>query len=719
MRSSLLMLLGIGAAACRRADDAPPLFERLAPSTTGVTFENRLPEDSALNILNFLYYYNGGGVAVGDVNGDGLPDLYFTSNLGTDRALPEPGQLPVRGRDGTRGRRRSRRVEDRRDDGRRQRRREARHLRVDGQLPRSARAQRAVHQQWRRHLHRPHEGVRARSRGLLHPGRLLRLRRRRRPRPVPAQLLDARRAGERRAQARRARRERGRSAVPQRRRPLPRRQRRRRASTAAAKGSGSASSSSDFNLDGCPDVYVANDFQENDFLYLNNCNGTFTESIARRPGTRAASPWASTRPTSTTTAGPTSSSPTCSPSARIDPQDRRRARRSSSSSSCARARAITRSTRATRSSSIAATDDSARSRPRGRARHRLELGAALRRSRQRWPEGSLRHERDLSPPERPRLHRPTSASRRCRRRSADTITKANLALLKRMPHRPGAQPRVPQHGRPALHQRDGGVGARPAGLLEWRGVRGSQQQRLARSRRQQRSTRRRRSIAIADARGTGNSSLTVALRGSGAQHARHRRQAVRLEQGRDAVRRADRRRAASSRRSIRVSTSDSGRDSVVDSLLVVWPDRSMQLLTNVPANRLLTLSQGRRAAGRWYAAAARRSAALPRRHGDARQSTFGTTRTHFVDYDREPLMPQLLSTEGPALAVADVNGDGLRRRLRRRREVAAGHAARCSRATARFRAQRAAGDRRRQHRGGHRRRPSSTRTATAIRISTS
>src|SRR6185436_1556852 len=41
---------------------------------------------------------------------------------------------------------------------------------------------------------------------------------------------------------------------------------------------------SDVNLDGCPDVYIANDFQENDFLYLNNCDGTFTESIASATG---------------------------------------------------------------------------------------------------------------------------------------------------------------------------------------------------------------------------------------------------------------------------------------------------------------------------------------------------------------------------------------------------------------------------------------------------
>jgi len=41
---------------------------------------------------------------------------------------------------------------------------------------------------------------------------------------------------------------------------------------------------SDLNGDGCPDLYIANDFQEDDFLYYNNCDGTFTESIATSVG---------------------------------------------------------------------------------------------------------------------------------------------------------------------------------------------------------------------------------------------------------------------------------------------------------------------------------------------------------------------------------------------------------------------------------------------------
>lgn len=56
------------------------MLESLPASVTGVDFVNALPERPGLGILNYIYFYNGAGVAVGDVNGDGLPDLYFAAN---------------------------------------------------------------------------------------------------------------------------------------------------------------------------------------------------------------------------------------------------------------------------------------------------------------------------------------------------------------------------------------------------------------------------------------------------------------------------------------------------------------------------------------------------------------------------------------------------------------------------------------------------------------
>ncbi len=71
-------------------------FSKVDPSHSGIRFNNTLTDTPELNILTYLYYYNGGGVAAADVNSDGLPDLYFTSNQGPDKLYLNLGGLQFR-----------------------------------------------------------------------------------------------------------------------------------------------------------------------------------------------------------------------------------------------------------------------------------------------------------------------------------------------------------------------------------------------------------------------------------------------------------------------------------------------------------------------------------------------------------------------------------------------------------------------------------------------
>ncbi len=70
------------------------VFEQLSSSHTNINFVNKPEEHKAFGILYYLYYYNGGGIAVGDINNDGLPDIYFTaSNHGGNKLYLNKGNF--------------------------------------------------------------------------------------------------------------------------------------------------------------------------------------------------------------------------------------------------------------------------------------------------------------------------------------------------------------------------------------------------------------------------------------------------------------------------------------------------------------------------------------------------------------------------------------------------------------------------------------------------
>lgn len=85
-----LLILGLSIVSCK---DEPELFLNPSPEKTGVTFKNTLEATDDMNILDYLYFYNGGGLAIGDINNDGLPDIYFSGNQVKNQLYLNKGNL--------------------------------------------------------------------------------------------------------------------------------------------------------------------------------------------------------------------------------------------------------------------------------------------------------------------------------------------------------------------------------------------------------------------------------------------------------------------------------------------------------------------------------------------------------------------------------------------------------------------------------------------------
>jgi hypothetical protein len=79
MKKNIIYLsIIILASSCQSKEDF--LFELKSSSQTNIEFENNLIFDQDFNVYTYRNFYNGGGVSIGDINNDGLPDIYFTSN---------------------------------------------------------------------------------------------------------------------------------------------------------------------------------------------------------------------------------------------------------------------------------------------------------------------------------------------------------------------------------------------------------------------------------------------------------------------------------------------------------------------------------------------------------------------------------------------------------------------------------------------------------------
>ena len=69
------------------------LFQLRTQNETGIAFNNLIVETDSFNILTDEYIFNGGGVATGDFNNDGLPDLFFTGNQVANKLYLNEGKF--------------------------------------------------------------------------------------------------------------------------------------------------------------------------------------------------------------------------------------------------------------------------------------------------------------------------------------------------------------------------------------------------------------------------------------------------------------------------------------------------------------------------------------------------------------------------------------------------------------------------------------------------
>ncbi|MGQ0713742.1 MAG: VCBS repeat-containing protein [Gemmatimonadaceae bacterium] len=661
-RTAAVAAVALALAACSRAESAPPLFELLSPRETGVSFVNELPEDTDLNLLNYLYYYNGGGVAAGDIDNDGLVDLYFTSNLGPDRLYLNKGEYRFEditeqaGVPGPPGWTSGVTMAD---------------VNGDGYLDIYVSAVRYLTMQGRNVLYinngdrtftdrtteygLQHEGYSTQAAFFdydadgdldmyllnhsIHIERSVSQRPQREPRhPRAGDKLfrnDGTRAGGPRF-----------VDVSE-----------KAGIHGGVEGYGLGVVASDLDLDGCIDLFVANDFQENDFLYINNCDGTFTESIGRAMGhtsrfsmgVDAADVNNDTRPDlvvvdmlperedilKTSANAENFNTHDLKVKAGYHPQFARNTLQLN--------RGGGRFSDVGYLAGVYATDWSW-----------APLLADLDNDGDKdlfVTTGIYRRPNDL---DYINYVSDIAIQKTLAMSLPNRISETNLSLLKHMPKVPLSDFAFRNNGdltftnaadawglgEPGFSSGAVYVDLTNSGALDLVVSSVNGPARIYRSR----------------ARENGHHYLTVQLRGAGANTAGIGAKVIVSHGGTRQMLEQMPTRGFQSSVDPRLHFG-LGASQTIDSLVVIWPDRRMQVLTNVAGDRAVTLSQAEATARYDY-----RDRNADPLFADVTRDVpidFVHRENTFFDYNREPFIPHRLSTEGPALAVGDVNGDGL------------------------------------------------------------
>lgn len=91
MKYCLFFLLVLWSCTQPIEHDSDKLFHRLLPGNTGIHFVNEHKEQQDFDVFRYRNYYNGGGVGIGDFNNDGLSDIFFTSNMGDNKLYLNKG----------------------------------------------------------------------------------------------------------------------------------------------------------------------------------------------------------------------------------------------------------------------------------------------------------------------------------------------------------------------------------------------------------------------------------------------------------------------------------------------------------------------------------------------------------------------------------------------------------------------------------------------------